>query len=251
MKKNKLIVIVPLYNVEKWIKYCVRSIKAQQYDNYHCYLIDDISTDSTSDIIEQEISGNDNFTLIKNVDKKYALLNIYDTIADNNLEDEDIVVLLDGDDWFANPNVLNTVNEAYNSKKCLFTYGSYIEYPSNTIGKFAKQIPNSVIEQSSYRSSEWMSSHLRTFKCKLWNKIHKKDLINSKTNKFYKAAWDLAFVFPMLEMAAERALYLNEVLYVYNRQNPLNEDKINHSLQLNEENEIRNKDKYEKLGEEF
>ena len=53
------------------------------------------------------------------------------------------------------------------------------------------------------------------------------------------------------EMAAERASYLNEVLYVYIRQKPLNEDKINHSLQLNEENEIRNKDKYEKLGEEF
>ena len=66
----------------------------------------------------------------------------------------------------------------------------------------------------------------------------------SKTEKFYKAAWDLAFVFPLLEMAGKKAKYIKDILYVYNRQNPLNEDKINHKLQLSEEHEIRQKEKY-------
>ena len=47
--------MVPFYNVEQWITYCVRSVKAQKYDNYKCYLIDDISTDKTPEIIKKEI----------------------------------------------------------------------------------------------------------------------------------------------------------------------------------------------------
>tara|TARA_R110002012_G_scaffold237633_1_gene411355 strand:- start:13 stop:765 length:753 start_codon:yes stop_codon:yes gene_type:complete len=245
--KNNFNIIIPLYNVEKWIKYCIRSVKAQEYDNYHCYIIDDISTDDTHKIIKEEISNNDKFTLIKNKDKKYALLNIHDTIKSAGLKNDDVVVLLDGDDWFANKNVLKVLNETYNESDCLMTYGSYAEYPSGDLGKFARQVPDDIIENNLFRENEWMTSHLRTFKYKLWKKIDKTDFINTKTKKFYKAAWDLAFMFPMLEMSGNRAKYIKDVMYVYNRQNPLNEDKINHPVQIAEEQEIRYKKKYKRL----
>ncbi|HBY66987.1 MAG TPA: hypothetical protein DEG69_03990, partial [Flavobacteriaceae bacterium] len=246
MKKNKFNVIIPFYNVEKWIKYCVRSVKAQEYENYHCYLVDDISTDKTTKIIEKEIFQNDKFTLIKNNEKKYALLNIYDTLKNNNMGDDEIIVLLDGDDWFSNKRVLEELNQIYNKEECDMTYGSYIEYPSKIRGKFSRQIPLKVIDDNSFRESEWMSSHLRTFKHWLWKQIKYEDLLN-KEGKFYKAAWDLAFMLPMLEMSGHRAKYIKNTMYVYNRQNPLNEDKINHSIQLSEEEEIRTKKKYERL----
>ena len=128
------------------------------------------------------------------------------------------------------------------------TYGSYIEFPSKVKGKFAKKIPANIIKNNSYRQSEWMSSHLRTFRYGLWKKISKSDLVNQKTGEFIKAAWDLAFVFPMLEMCSEKALYVEDILYVYNRQNPLNEDKVDHKQQLGEEGYIRNKEKYSRIN---
>ena len=94
-----------------------------------------------------------------------------------------------------------------------------------------------------------MSSHLRTFKYKLWKKIEKKDFINPETGQFIKAAWDLAFVFPMLEMSGKRALYVSEIMYIYNRDNPLNEDKVDHAKQLGEESFVRSKSKYDLLEE--
>ena len=112
-----------------------------------------------------------------------------------------------------------------------------------------KQIEKRVIETSSYRSTEWCSSHLRTFLFGLWDKINEQDLINPETKRFVKAAWDLAFMFPMLEMAGEKAFYIEDLLYVYNRTNPLNEDKINHNIQIGEEGMIRRKEKYSKIFE--
>ena len=210
-------------------------------------MIDDISTDKTPEIIKKEIEGNDKFRLIKNTEKKYALKNIHDTLNLINPDEKDIIVILDGDDWLSSADVLSKLNDIYNLEDCWMTFGSYIEYPKNIRGKFAKKISDDVVDNNLFRESDWMSSHLRTFRYKLWEKINKQDFVSSETEKYYKAAWDLAFVFPMLEMAGGKAKYVEDVLYVYNRSNPLNEDKINHNVQLTEEQEVRKKQKYSLL----
>jgi glycosyltransferase involved in cell wall biosynthesis len=246
---NRFVIITPFYNVEEWIGLCVNSVKKQDYTNYVHYLIDDISTDNTVEKIQTIVKEEDKISLIQNSIKKYALKNIYDTLESIEIEDDDIVVILDGDDWLANKNVLKRLDEEYQQTNCLMTYGSYVEYPSLNRGKFAKKIPNEIIEQQSYRNHQWMSSHLRTFRYSLWNKINKKDFINKETGNFIKAAWDLAFVFPMLEMAGHRARFIQDILYMYNRSNPLNEDKINHPVQLSEEAQVRRRQPYEILKE--
>ena len=245
--KNHFKIIVPFYNVEDWITLCVRSVQAQEYKDYECVLIDDISTDNTVNIVKKEIEGNDKFRLVENTEKKYALKNVHDTLELIKPDEKDIVVILDGDDWLASAEVLGKLNDTYSIEDCWMTFGSYVEHPKNVRGKFAKEIPNDIIDNNSFRESEWMSSHLRTFRYKLWEKINKQDFVYSKTEKYYKAAWDLAFVFPMLEMAGRKAVYVEDILYIYNRSNPLNEDKINHNVQLAEEQEIRRKQRYSLL----
>ena len=243
---NHFKIIVPFYNVEKWLKACIRSVKMQSYRDFQCVLIDDISTDSSAEIAEQEIAGDDRFVLIRNTKKSYALKNIYDAINLSEPCKEDVIITLDGDDWLSNKNVLTYLNKFYDDNNCWLTYGSYAEYPSGLKGKFAKQIPNFIIKNKMYRKSSWMSSHLRTFKYGLWNKISVNDLLDKEGN-FYKMAWDLTFMFPMLEMCGDKAAYIKEVLYIYNRANPLNDDKVNHELQLAAEREIREKPHYDLL----
>lgn len=51
MKKSKLVsVIVPVYNVEKYLETCINSILRQSYDNLELILIDDGSTDKSGQI---------------------------------------------------------------------------------------------------------------------------------------------------------------------------------------------------------
>ena len=246
MKNNHFKIIIPLYNVEKWIKICLRSIKAQTYKNFHCIIMDDLSTDNSVEIIKKEIEGDDKFLLNINKEKAFALKNIYDAINLSNPSDDDIIITVDGDDWLANKDVLSCLNEFYSKEDCWVTYGSYAEYPDSKRGKFAKQIPQYVIDSDSYRQHEWCSSHLRTFKYHLWGKIKKQDLLDSEGN-FYCMAWDLAFMFPMLEMAGVKSHYIKDILYIYNMSNPLNDHKIDNAYQQQLEREIRSKKKYETL----
>lgn len=57
-------VIVPIYNVEKYLAACLDSILAQTYTNYDAILVDDGSTDSCGAICEQYASQNPHFYVI-------------------------------------------------------------------------------------------------------------------------------------------------------------------------------------------
>ena len=47
MDKVKISIIVPVYNVEKYLEECVESILNQTFQNFELILIDDGSTDDT------------------------------------------------------------------------------------------------------------------------------------------------------------------------------------------------------------
>lgn len=246
MSDIKFKIVVPMYNAEKWIKLCLRSIKLQDYKNFDCIIVNDSSTDNSKKIIEDEIKDLKNFKLLNTDKNGGALASLFYGIENAFCEKEDVIVVLDGDDWFYNKETLTILNKNYLEKKCWMSYGSYVEYPSLVRGNFSRQVPEQIIKNNLFRESTWMTSHLRSFKYKLWKKIDKEDLLD-KNNQFYPMAGDLAAMFPLLEMAGNRALFIEDILYVYNRANVLNEDKVNHSFQLSMESEIRNRKKYNKI----
>ena len=108
---NRFKVFIPFYNVEKWIKKTIRSVKRQNYKNFECILIDDMSTDNSVEIAQQEIENDNRFRLIKNTEKKFVLKNLCDAIEDFAPAEEDIIVVVDGDDWLADDTVLEKLNQ--------------------------------------------------------------------------------------------------------------------------------------------
>ena len=246
-------IIVPFYNVAQWINLTLRSIKLQDYDNFECIIVDDMSTDDSLAMAKKEISGDKRFKIVENTTKKYVLKNLCDAIELSDPKKEDVIVMLDGDDWFAGKGVLSVLNETYDREDCWMTYGSYIEYPSNVRGKFSQKVPDNIISGNLFRSSPWMTSHLRTWKYGLWSGIDKqKSFVEGEpidNNNHYAFCWDLAYMFPLLELAGTKAYYISDILYVYNRQNPLCCDKIKHDVQLKMEHKIRNMERYKPLEE--
>ena len=247
--KTHFKIVIPVYNAEKWISLCLRSVKAQTYRNYECLVVDDFSTDLTREIIKREIGDSYQIRLVEPEERGYPLGSLNLAIESAKMEDEDVIAVLDGDDWFARKESLEILAKTYEETNCSLTYGSYVEYPSKVRGKFAKKVPQFVIESKAFRQSEWMTSHMRTFKYKLWKNIKKEDLCD-EDGKYYKRAGDLAAMYPMLEMAGQKIEYVEEVVYVYNRANPLNEDKVDHSEQLRIEAKLRQGKTYNTLEEE-
>tara|TARA_R110000851_G_scaffold236991_6_gene389756 strand:- start:5470 stop:7110 length:1641 start_codon:yes stop_codon:yes gene_type:complete len=245
-KKQHYKIIVPFYNVESWISKCIRSLKFQDHEDFQCILMDDMSDDNTREIIEREVGGDNRFILVKNTSKKYALENVVEAINKANPENEDVIIILDGDDWLSSTNVLSRLNEVYEQEDCLLTYGTYIQYPSGKIGIEPSRYPEEVIKNNMFREDKWRASHLKSFKYILWKNFDTQDLKDTNDD-FYKTAYDQAFMLPLLELSSERSVYLDDILYTYNRSNPLNVDKIKTKEQHNTMLTIRKKKKYNRL----
>ena len=43
--------------------------------------------------------------------------------------------------------------------------------------------------------------------------------------------YDLAIMFPIAEMAGNKIKFINDILYVYNSENPINDNKVNVNMQ--------------------
>ena len=241
--ENRINIIVPFYNASPWIDKCIDSIKRQAYENYKCFLIDDMSTDNTVEIIEDLIGDNDKFVLTKNTSKCYALKNIVDTIVNNEFGDDEINILLDGDDWFSSINCLSYLSQKYDIEDCVVTYGNYVYYPSGQMGVEPSKYPEEVIDNNSFRDDTWRASHLRTFKTSVFRHLDLDDLRN-KDGKFYKTAYDQALMLPLLEIAGTKSYFIDKIMHVYNRANPLNVDKTKQMLQYQTAQTIRAKSKY-------
>ena len=123
---NKFIVVVPLYNAQKWLGKCLNSIKLQTYKNFKCIVIDDNSTDNSFEVANKLVEKDSRFKVIKNDKNVGPLANAYNGAIMLSEDPEDIVVIVDGDDMLAGKNSLKTLNEYYQKESCWMTYGSYI-----------------------------------------------------------------------------------------------------------------------------
>ena len=243
---HNLKIVIPLYNAEKWLPKCIKSLKMQDYEHFECFLVDDMSSDDSYSVAKRAIGTDKRFKLVKNKKKRYALGNISKTIEKANCKDNDVIILIDGDDWLASSYSLSTLACAYDKKDCLMTYGSYVYNPTGQRGVEPSEYPDEVIKNNLFREDAWRASHLRSFRYSLWKNLNQDDL-KDKEGKYYAMAYDQAIMLPLLEMASTKSKYIEETLYVYNKENPLNVDKIKAQQQFDIAQEIRAKDPYERL----
>lgn len=241
----KFVITIPSYNNIQWTERTLSSVFSQNKDNYRVIFIDDCSSDGTFDkakSLTDTAGKTDKFTFIRNDVRMGALYNLYTAI--HSCEDNEIIITLDGDDWFANEKVIEKLDSVYSNNNVWMSYGQYQSYPDNGAG-CSQQIPTHITAHNAFRQYRWCSSHLRAFYSWLFKKIKKEDLLD-KSGNFYPMTWDLAFMFPMLEMSGQHAVFLPDVLYIYNVANPINDSKVNLKLQQALEREIRAKAKYDR-----
>ena len=97
----KISIIVPVYNVEKYIRDCLDSLVNQNLDNYEIICINDGSPDNSKSIIEEYI---EKYTLIKIINQENQGLSVARNVGLKNAKGE-YVFFVDSDD-FVEPNVL-------------------------------------------------------------------------------------------------------------------------------------------------
>ncbi len=231
-EQKSFVLIIPSYNNEK---YCVKNLTSvfeQDYQNYRVIYIDDASTDKTYKRVKKVVEVfemEDKVTLIHNVTNQKAMANTYRAV--HMCQDDEIVVILDGDDWLAHDNVLNYLNIAYENPNVWLTYGSSIVYPSYKRGHDQKPIPESVHEKHNYReqaNKDFSLSHLRTAYAGLFKQVKLSDVLHK--GNFFEASADEAFMVPLIEMAGKHSHFIRDTMYIYNRDTPISDDKVRFEL---------------------
>ena len=233
-------IIVPVFNSEKYLEKCINSIIKQSFKNFQVKIVDDCSTDSSYEIASKLCANYKQFSVFKNSRRLGALNNIYKLLG-MSVKDpsKTIDILIDGDDYLYSGDVLSIICEKYLKTNCLITYGSHL----SSKGVQGKKYPWFIRNFNLYRKYFWYASHLRTFRHDLWLSVNPNDLKN-KNDQYFSVAWDLAIMFPMLEMAGKRQQFLKDLLYVYNDQNPISDHKIRRKDQISAAKEIRRKKRY-------
>jgi len=248
MKKQHFTIVVPAYNVEKWVLKNIRSVMTQDYDNYDVIYINDASTDNTARLVDnlfEKYSNNSyawSYKVVNNKENKKALQNIYDSVV--GAKDGSVIITLDGDDWLAGKDVLNKLNQVYQDPDAWMTAGSYLENTTMTVHQ-PKTIDG--FWNGNLRKKLWTISHLRSFRKELFLKIDRKDMLDHD-DEMYKFTFDRAMMYPMIEMSGPKHYRtVLDVLCIYNRENHLAVDRVHRAEQLRIERDIINREPYERL----
>lgn len=218
-------VVTCFWNARDYLSGCLESIKMQSKSEYVVHLVDDMSSDGGDTFVANSIEGDQRFRLSRNESKKYKLKSLDDLISDISLmDDEDIVVELDGDDKFAHQNVIARVSELYNDPRLMICNARYI-FPDGGLGySWKANIPE-------LRYSPFCFSHLRTWRVGLWRRVNKRYFVDPLDGEYFKTAVDVAYSLPMLELAGvDGYAHCEEVMVVYNNQNPKNSHKADSAV---------------------
>lgn len=253
-KKNRLKVVVTFYNPGKtYLEKCLKSIKDQTYSNFDVCIVNDKSTKEIDEINKlcesyKKYGWNYHHSLKNNGPYKSRM----DAIEILKPNDEDIIVLIDGDDKLHDTKVFEKLNNTYQDNTKV-TFGNFIKVDS----KNNKTPPvincnniniKKLSKNNNFRNRRgYIFSHLKTFKYGLYKNVNHND---AKINEgFIKSATDAALMYPLLELSGDNTRCINDVLYdyTYDHVESLHNDKKKKKKQKNNLYYVKSLKKYTKL----
>ena len=243
--QQKIVIISPFRNAVEYLPRHIASVAAQLYDNYEHWLIDDASTDRSSQTVIDTVNQlpsdiRHRFRLITNEQSRGAVHNQIDAIRQQ--DPNAIVMLLDGDDWLVNqPDVFAYYN--YLHQNYDFTYGSCWSVVDN-IPLIAQPYPPLVKEERDYRNYRFNwnipYTHLRTLKAHLLQAADDSQF-QHHDGQWYRAGGDVATFYEAISRCdPNRVAAVPHMLYNYNDASPLNDYKVNSAQQDQTVKEILN-----------
>ena len=124
MEATLVSIVIPIYNVEKYLEKCIESISKQTYKNIEILLIDDGSTDNSLKICKNYEKKD---TRIKVIHKKNGGLS--DTRNRGIIEAKgNYIMFVDSDDWIENDTVSLLLENIEKNKSDIVVFGMSIDY---------------------------------------------------------------------------------------------------------------------------
>lgn len=251
VKGPKLKIITTTYNNSKWVNQNITSVLNQTYKNFDVLYIDDCSTDDTYEQAVDIINNDSRFKIIKHEENKSKAYS-FATHLQKFINEDDLVVFLDGDDWLLDENVLDSVVKTYLKTNYWVGYGGMycwdgksenveLANPQNT------PYPYQVHQLNYYRNDVFRCSHLKTVKGFLLKKLKESDF--KFQNNWIKYGDDLVIMCAAMEMSpTEKIITFDFPTYIYNSNEEIAKRTSDEQARyINTELEIRSRKQFNPL----
>ena len=208
MSEPLISIIIPVYNVEKYLKECLDSVIAQTYTNWEAICVNDGSPDNCGAILDEYASTDPRIKVIHKENEGTAIAR---TTAINSSKGE-FITFLDSDDAYA-PSFLE---DLYNT---LYKTNADVVWCDRVGGETLpiwqeENVPNIKTYKDVFH--KFISKNPNMSMC-LWNKLYKKELFeNTKEIPPLPTGQDLALLYQLM-YNAQSVSYIAKHLYFYRK----------------------------------
>ena len=233
MKKIQISIIIPVYNVEKYLRECLNSILNQTFQDFEIICVDDGSTDKSLEILQEYKKKDDRFVILQQRHSGAGS-------ARNNgirLAEGKYIQFLDADDYFE-PDLLE---EMYNhaerfdadltvcSSRKVDDEGNITETGSPNFPINIDKVPREQV----FNRQDFKDEIFCLLIPVVWNKLIKKSFLEENHFEFppLKIYEDIAFMHSLVISARRIAAFNKELVnYRFNRPGSLVSTRSHHTI---------------------
>lgn len=222
VNKPKVSVIVPIYNVEKYLRRCLESLVNQTLKEIEIILVDDESPDNSEEIYQEYIAKDNRLKLVQ---KKNGGLGL---ARNSGLEiaTGEFIAYIDSDDYVdlnmfnklyetAKENNLDTVYCGYNNLDDDLKVHSFSEVDKLTVFNTKDDVNSVLLDMIACKPSSPLE---RKYRMSVWHAIYSRDLIESNKIRFCSErqfiSEDIIYHIDYLSKA-ERIAFIPDSFYYY------------------------------------
>lgn len=222
----RILVVVPVYNRPALLWRCLWSIANQTDPAFDVIVADDASTDpKVNEYMDDWCQGsplpNDggSWFPMRQSENVGATRNLVEAIRSVDMDPDDVVFIVDGDDYLTDPEALAKYRALYEDAGSLaqVVYGSYHPEPPDETCPPARWIPVDVLADGSIR--EWSLAngipwnHPLSFRRRIFDALSDDDFMID--GEWMRYGYDVTFMAPMIELAGVGVLHYRGDVYAY------------------------------------
>ena len=208
----KISVIIPVYNVEKYLRECLDSVRAQTFMDWECICVDDGSTDSSPAILDEYAGKDSRFTIIKREHSNAGACRN----AGLDVAKGEYLSFLDSDDVFS-PKMLEIMYDAAKRSNADIASCDFANWnEGECLPKLDRKC--SIFQQHIFDFPRKNVDVFSLWGGMAWDKLFNKSFIDSLGIQFQEIQWTNDFRFVMLAVSfAKRIVKCQSRLLAYRK----------------------------------
>lgn len=213
----KISIVVPVYNVEKYLKECIESIINQTLEDIEIIFVNDGSTDSSLEILNNYAKKDSRIIVINKSNSGYG----HTMNMGINAATGEYIGIIESDD-FADKNMFEDLYKLAKEYDADIVKSDWYNYWSKN--KFARKNNRISSAKTLKLTNSKQDKSLLRINPSVWSAIYKKEFLNKYNIRFLETPGasyqDLAFSFKVFALAEK--VILTDKAYLYYRQDNMN-----------------------------